>query len=448
MPGSSNGSGGGRTTGDQLESRSAQTPAGPFPSIDAANIESVAYERRRPAAAKPVAAPPVVEAKNGARRKSRRDQFKTIPIRPFTLADRDAVRPLYQANFGERSWARLERRWQWQFVDNPACRYEAPRAWVADDDGQVVAYMGSHPARLKVGDEELTVFWECDFAAKPNISWTDPTLAERMNRAFVDDPRHILNGGTEYTNRQLRIRTKLKHRAVPGLTELISRPVRGGAMARYFAETNRAPKWMRSGPSKAVLCAVASIGVAAAGALTRPRPDRSVDVRPLENAPEEVDALWARLKPKFPVIVVRDRAFVQWRFFDDPCFDHDVFGAFASDGTLVGYIAVRVDEKDGVQRGRIMDLFCDPAEADVARSLLAAGLRCVERKKPDTIECRGLHPELRRIVRKSFFYPPPGRRSEVLAYFLWKGPEELSETIYEGANWHFARADGSAALNP
>ncbi|MGD2131283.1 MAG: hypothetical protein PVI23_00720 [Maricaulaceae bacterium] len=371
-----------------------------------------------------------------------------ITIRRFEPSDWPEVRPLYEANFSKLSLDRLERRWNWQFVDNPACARGEPRAWVADEGGRVVAYMGSYPLILKVRDQEFVIRWQCDFTAEIGVSRRDPTLAMRMVRAFLNDPELVFHGGTEITVTHERLRLRLRHREVHNCTELLTRPMRGGAMARYWAEQGRLPGWIGRQPVRALFEIAAATAVAMVNPLLKPARDKTVSVRRVESPGEEFDALWSRIKDKFTVSLVRDRTFVQWRFFEDPCFDHAVFGAYGPNGDLIGYIAVRADSKDDLLRGRIMDLFCDPDSPRIAKSLLRAGLDHLAALKVDVVSCRGLCPKLRAVVRKSFYFPPPGSRSEVPALLLWTGPEEYAETIYDGSNWHLTRADGSGALDP
>jgi hypothetical protein len=62
----------------------------------------------------------------------------------------------------------------------------------------------------------------------------------------------------------------------------------------------------------------------------------------VRQAGPELDAVWRRCAPQAGISVVRDRAWVEWRYLASPSFDYRIVLAERA-GTPVGYAAYRVE---------------------------------------------------------------------------------------------------------
>ena len=87
----------------------------------------------------------------------------------------------------------------------------------------------------------------------------------------------------------------------------------------------------------------------------------------IERPDERFDRLWEAAAGNGALIGVRDRAFLSWRFADNPLCSHRFFVAEVEgdENRLAAYAACRVDE--GTLH--VSDFLCDPAIAGAARSL-------------------------------------------------------------------------------
>jgi predicted N-acetyltransferase YhbS len=190
---------------------------------------------------------------------------------------------------------------------------------------------------------------------------------------------------------------------------------------------------------------VLNAGIAVANAVRHPRRIGAYDVERAREAPQELDALWDNLSAEFSVLAVRDRAFVQWRFFDDPEFDHLFFVARDGIGNLVGYVDAVAVHRRNLRIGRIMDLLCSPARTDVADTLIAAALTELERQHVALVTCVGLHPSIRDRVRRCLYVR---RRPSAPAMLLWKGVADLEPIVHCANAWHLTLADGDEGFSP
>jgi hypothetical protein len=134
-----------------------------------------------------------------------------------------------------------------------------------------------------------------------------------------------------------------------------------------------------------------------------PRAGLAVDVMdgPFD---ERFDALWTRLYGRFPAVTLRDRATLQWRYRQHPVLDYVVL-ALAENSALRGYLIYCTFERDSRVRGKIVDLFADPADDEAMRSLLAVALRAMKRGQIERVEAFASTGYLTDVLMAAGFIP-------------------------------------------
>jgi GNAT superfamily N-acetyltransferase len=127
----------------------------------------------------------------------------------------------------------------------------------------------------------------------------------------------------------------------------------------------------------------------------------------LDEAPDEIDALWARIAPVLSVTVPRDREFLQWRLFERPGADYVVLG-MRERGRLVGVGAVGLGERQGRRVAHLLDLLVDPGDDRAGRRLLRELLRVAARRRAHAMLawCPTSAP-IRPLLRLNGFTPVP-----------------------------------------
>jgi hypothetical protein len=113
-----------------------------------------------------------------------------------------------------------------------------------------------------------------------------------------------------------------------------------------------------------------------------------------------MDAFWAQASPQFKFIMVRDSAYLSWRYLD-PRAPLATVRVAEQDGRILGFVAFGVDREGAA--AHIADLLVLPGRTDVVESLLhdaiahgrSAGARRIEMWLPEhhpyraTLEARG-----------------------------------------------------------
>ncbi len=168
-------------------------------------------------------------------------------------------------------------------------------------------------------------------------------------------------------------------------------------------------------------------------------------LRPVERFGPAFDRLWARSRHKRRVVVVREAAWLNWRYLHVPTRRYRPLAAWDGE-ELVGYIVTRKTTLQGVQCGMIVDLWVEPTARgeEAAFQLVAeATARFVEERDaiagalmlPGTPEHRALR-RARYVRCPSFLEPQP-----IPLTFHWHGAEDPPEPITRLEHWFFTMGD-------
>ena len=104
----------------------------------------------------------------------------------------------------------------------------------------------------------------------------------------------------------------------------------------------------------------------------------------IERFDDRVDLLWSKAKNDFKVIVIRNSAFLNWRYLDRPDVSYCAFGAFDGD-ILEGYCVLKIYHFENVLRGHFIDLFTQVGNRDCGRFLVEKGLEFFNNEKVDEV---------------------------------------------------------------
>lgn len=97
------------------------------------------------------------------------------------------------------------------------------------------------------------------------------------------------------------------------------------------------------------------------------------DVRRIESFDERVDALYRTCSAQWGASVIRDTAYLNWRFVRNPRRDYDLF-VVESGGELVGYAVFATGSWPAPGVGLLADWLVRPGEVEAGRALLEACL--------------------------------------------------------------------------
>lgn len=102
-------------------------------------------------------------------------------------------------------------------------------------------------------------------------------------------------------------------------------------------------------------------------------PDPTIEIEQVEQAGEVFDELWRLCEGDKTVSIIRDRAWVDWRFLAAPSADYQLFLA-RRNGRPAGYIATRLTTDGPVVKGLIVEWLAPAGDEAVRRTLLGHAL--------------------------------------------------------------------------
>jgi GNAT superfamily N-acetyltransferase len=294
----------------------------------------------------------------------------------YQSADLPGLAELAQRNLGDVDFAQAEFA-AWQYERNPAGKPVLEMARDAADRGIVGQYVVI-PIRVQVGEQavvatlSLNTLTDEKFRGKGIFT----KLAERV---YADCAQRSLpfTYGFPNTNSYPGFLKKLRFKDL-GNVPLLLLPLNWRRVATV--KTNAAVGFL-AGVAGGIYMPLSRMfrGSAAPG----------ITVKAIEGFDARWDAFWARNQRRFPVMVVRDRAYLNWRFVDIPIRKYRILAAEGSEGPL-GYMALRTTESFGLRAGFIIDFFVDGSPAGQAAGALLAR-RALEEFKRDGADLAATH---------------------------------------------------------
>jgi ribosomal protein S18 acetylase RimI-like enzyme len=365
-------------------------------------------------------------------------------VRTMVPRDLPQVHRLHAEVFGEHSLELWRRRYDWQFERSPGTKYRRSVLWVADQSGEILGFLASFPIRVSVAGREVVTLCPSDFMVSTKARGAG--LGRRLVDAYSAETGDLAPA-LQYSPPSGRIFRNAGYQPVDAQPVLL-RPYDVGRLLAFALGgrlTKRSPSATLQRSAMPAARLLGGISVRVVNRMRRPSKDPGLTIEATTQAGQDFDNLWSALAGQFPSVLVRDRAFVEWRFLRDPLRSHIVLTARNTDGRLVGYLALTTGNRRGVLFGYLMDLFTARTAINVADSLIAEALTIFERDGVAAVTSLGLHPDLRRRVAR-FLYV---RRKSIglPALLRWRGEPSVAQVVYDASKWHLSYADGDEAFS-
>lgn len=248
--------------------------------------------------------------------------------------------------FGDIDPLRLElSTWYWQFRDNPAGK---AFCCIAEENGVIVGQYAAIPTRFCVHGQETVFAFSCDTMTHPDYRKQGMfvALAEGLYRSI--ESHEGISTVWGFPNEI----------SLPGFTrrlgwDIISvfalrlMPIRPFTMLHRHIPF---PGRQRSGTPVSGLKPASIPG---------PVKIRDILIEPVHHFNEVFNSLWNNNKDLYPVIQVRDSAYLNWRYMEIPGFHYQVF-SIKWKGRQAGYIVLRFMNLMGHYFAALVDLFPFP----------------------------------------------------------------------------------------
>ena len=194
---------------------------------------------------------------------------------------------------------------------------------------------------------------------------------------------------------------------------------------------------------------LAQPGARAWSAVFRPRFRRGIAIERLTEFGPEFNTLWESAKNGYGKMVVRDRAFLDWRFVRPPTRRYEILAA-RKDGRLLGYLVSTTTTVQGLKWAMIMDMFVANSREgrNAASALVKEHVRRSRAAGADL--AAGLMfkhaPAAAGLRHNGFLVCPPGLLPREFPILLhWNMPGLEPAGFYDINSWFITMADYDAA---
>lgn len=282
-------------------------------------------------------------------------------IRHYRPGDEGAIIELYERTFGRPMGDHESpRHWRWEFLENPTGRQAILLAFAGPT---LAAQYAALPVRLRIGGRDTDAALSLDTATAAAFRGRGlfPRLARQLYRELGEAGGSAVFGFPN-VNSAPTFFGKLGWRELAPFPLLV-KPL-PGAVTTWLS---------RRGAAARALAPLAEWGASIAAP-----PARAVSgdlmLESIESFPADTDDLWNRAREGKTVCVVRDRAYLEWRYAGNP--DHPYrLWTVRERGALVGTLVTRRADRFGFRSGFLVDLLCEEARADVADALVRGAER-------------------------------------------------------------------------
>jgi len=355
-------------------------------------------------------------------------------VRPATLDDFPAIAELLDFQLGKRSYEHRLRLWKWRFDMNPARTDEFQGFLVAERDGRIVGVQGLIPLRIKAGDLHLTASCSCDLAVEPAARTAGMTLKLRALCKDVS-PFHLSTSANEPSNK---VTLALGGREVSaGRRKFLKVLKIGGLLLRRWKRKSTL-HGIAGGAIQTVLKPMDWI-LATWNSL---RPRHQVPggiVKDIKNFDERFSDFWEQLAKEHAILVMRDPAYLNWRYTEYPFPGIQSF-ELTRESKVLGFAVVHIGiDEDHLRFAALLELVGLKSEPRVLSHLLEEAIRRAAGAGAHYLIARASTAEQEVLMQRSGF------RARDLHYspVTYKNNSSVpAEMFANDRNWYLSLGDG------
>ena len=314
-------------------------------------------------------------------------------------------------------------RWRWMFVDSARRLGREPKVWIHKAGDRVVGHMGSIPVRLKAGADILDTGWLVDTMVADD--YRSRGLGSRLMVQAHEEQPFSLSLGQTSEMREIQFRLGWQKVAHLETAQLLIRPenvIRGKL------------------PKPAAFAA--GLGLRASSAIRDLfRPASHVTVRTIDRFDHRHDELWHAVSSSVTCAVVRDAAYLNWKYVDQPG-QHFIRLEILDSDRLLGIVVLAVREPSASYKYRrvfLVDLVAPFSNHEALVQVVQAAATQAAERGADAVLCLHIGAPLTRALKACGF--ALRRPERVLLVDDTTLPAPTRELLADGVNWLVTQGD-------
>ena len=336
--------------------------------------------------------------------------------------------------------------WYWEYGENPFGHLIG----VAEYDGRIIGHMALVPVFIKANLESVKGYQAVDLIVHPKFRGQGIFLAIGrflVNEAakqglsiaygFPNEPAH--SGHLKYGWFDVS--------EVPFLVK----PLANSNIADFLADHRIVGSLNRFDIPKKIMNSVLSAGFAALSFSARvfnriqKGNTNSVKIRRADSFDNHIDNFWNEVSKDYMNIIVRDRKYLNWRYFEKPSTNYSVFFA-EENGKTVGYVVLCSENMKNLKYGCVVDVLAFLEQESIIQLLISKAVEELRREKVDLIICWMLNSSRSgrvyyKILKANGFTRVPGRSNPFIARVNSPGLSTCARVIHSPAYWYITIGD-------
>jgi hypothetical protein len=347
--------------------------------------------------------------------------------------DKDRILELNRLEYGPDDILATDADFAWRHDQNPAG--QAIVVTVRDDPDEVVGFIWVVPLRLRLTGQDYSAATGTNLVIRSDHrnSFAYTKLIRRFQRAITDNGISLhFSFVSEETFQRQRKQTPQAVFTIP----LFVKPFNFESLAQTYFDS----KWKNP--------IIGRAGSVVSPFLFRQRSkssDTKITIEAVDRCTPDFDRFWLKVRDKYPVMVIRDRAFLAWRFAEVSGRRYHILVARARD-EMVGYAVLRCSNIGGVKTGLIMDfLVIGGVLGETAGAFLLAEAEAYFRAQEMSLGAGLMMPLAveQRILRRAGYARLPlplAPRAFRFAFFVHR-PGETDLSSLSARQWFVTLAD-------
>lgn len=296
--------------------------------------------------------------------------MEKLEVRYIEEKDMPEIIKLYERVWRKEFSKRMKKIFYWKYFSHPFTKEKDNKSIVISKGGEIIGFSGVLPANFKLGDKIAFGYWICDYMVDPNHRG----VGLKLNRKIINELPIILGqpGDVSYRIWKAMIYKKTgKKSNIARVTQRVKR-------MNYYYPLNRVLKigiladffnylWIQ--------CRVIKF---------KEKHIQGFEFRKADKFDNKFETFLKNATNTYDNIAVRDIAYLKWRFVECPYDKHHIFIA-EKEEKIVGYIVIRIVEKDHKKEGFIVDVLTYKEDFQAMYFLFKSSFKYFDREKVNTV---------------------------------------------------------------
>ena len=355
-------------------------------------------------------------------------------IRPYKEGDEEGILELWKAVYPAESYdqERWTRWWHWMYKENPAAQGKI-WLWLAEDDGKIVGHSAIIPIVMKIGSETVTGFQSIDTMTHPSYRHQGiyETLAKKAYAEAAMEGVHI---GYRFPNKNSHpIAIKKLNWLDVATKQIVFKPYHWRNTIRLRVKNKFLAEVLAIGANlvfNKMLVRTQRASIVEGLTITR-----------ISSFDKRIDGLWNRISDQYPIVVIRNKDYLNWRYCAVPNIDYSICVAEKAK-EICGYLVLRCLLMEQTKVGLIFDILAESEQ--IAQCLISKAVEQCEQDGVDVIYCSLITNKmyLKALKRNGFISSPFVKGYWLCAY---SSSHYISkEFLKDPQNWYIQVGDSDA----